>query len=111
MTPENAVALVKKYAEQNGVRKTARIFNIDPSTVSGIFNGKTKYSGLRIAAKVAAAGTFICPELKVLMLPEVCQELKDKVNKSGWHGLKQEHRKLLWACPDCKIGADLCQAK
>ncbi len=111
MTPETAIALVKKYAAQHGVRATARIFKIDPGSVSLILNNKGKISGLRIAVKVAAAGTFTCPELGVLMFPETCQELKQKVERVGPLGLKQEHRKLYWKCPGCKTGKELCQAK
>ncbi len=111
MTPETAIALVKKYAGQHGVRATARIFNINASTVSRISNNKGSISGFRIVAKVAAAGTFTCPCWDVLMFPEICRENQIKVRKLDYHGLPREQRRLYGWCPSCKTGKELCQAK
>lgn len=114
MKPETALALVKKYAAQYGVREAARIFKIDPGSVSLIKNNKGKISGKRIAAKVEAAGTFTCPTLGIIMLPEVCCENQTIWRRWGVDGYKRDQRKLYFICPECptgkKIKAEQCKA-
>ena len=111
MTTDHALFLVKKYAKQHGVRKAARIFKIAPGTVSMIANNKGKISGARIAAKVAAAGTFTCPGLGVLLLPEICLQHRECIHQHSWDGIPRDLRRLVNFCPKCKIGMDLCQEK
>jgi len=111
MTPETALALVKKYAAQHGVRKAARIFKIGKTTVSDISRGSAKHSGKRIVAKVAAAGTFTCRGLGVLILPEVCLHYRELIDRHSWDGIPREIRKLYAACPGCPEGKALCKAK
>ncbi len=111
MSPKTAIALVKKYAAQYGVREAARIFKIDPGTVSLVANDKGKISGIRIAKKVDAAGTFTCPRLNRLLLPEVCIQNRTDILTRNWHGLRREIRTLYASCPMCPIGEKLCQPK
>ncbi len=111
MTPEAAIALVKKYAAQYGVREAARIFKISPASVSYVANGKGLISGTRIAEKVDAAGTFTCPRLNRLLLPEVCIQNRTDILTRNWHGLRREIRTLYASCPMCPIGERLCQKK
>jgi len=111
MSPETAIALVKKYAAQHGVREAARIFRIAASSVSRIANDKGNISGIRIAEKIAAAGTMTCPVLNRLLLPEVCMQNHRDVLTKNWHCLKREIRPLYVKCPMCPIGEKLCQQK
>ncbi len=55
MDPSEALARVKKYAEQYGVRAAGRVLKIHRNIVSEIINGKYPGSGKRMAVRFTAA--------------------------------------------------------
>jgi hypothetical protein len=71
---DEAVARIRAYAVEHGVRATAREFGVSAGSVSGIINGTAKITGKRIVSWFAGQPTMIaCPVLGVVS-PQACRE-------------------------------------